>query len=62
MRIQEISKSYDGNTSGAEDEEFFVVMHSESRDQLSEFNLQTKTFNDLEQEANKLIKHVEQKK
>ncbi|CDW90226.1 UNKNOWN [Stylonychia lemnae] len=62
MKIQEISKSYDGYTSGAEDEEFFVVLHSESRDQLSEFNLQTKTFQDLASEVNKLIRSVEQRK
>lgn len=42
VRIQELSKSYDGYTSGAQDEEFFVVMHSDSRDLLSDFNLSNK--------------------
>ena len=62
MRIQDLAKSYEGYTSGAQDEEFFVVMHSESRDLMSDFNLQGRVFSDLANDIQKLQAFVEQKK
>ena len=37
-RVLKISGDYDGYTSGHEDEEFFAVLHMDSRDLLDELN------------------------
>ena len=53
-RVLKISREYDGYTSGNEDEEFFAVLHMDSKDLLDELNTSQKTLSNLLIELDKV--------